>query len=431
LREFHPWNKNRDCPSGDGIENVAPSNRGIDEIRDLREKVRYAPIEGKYKVYIIDEVHMLTSEAFNALLKTLEEPPSHTIFVLATTEPQKVPQTISSRCQRLDFSRIPLKLVVDHLKEIAKGEKFNIDYEALNLIARTSEGSMRDAISLLVQLVSFCGKKIAFDDVVMVLGTADEEFLFSMIEAIASSDIKSALSLVEKAVSEGRGIPQITRDLVGHIRYILLSKFEVESIIDLTKEYIARLKKDAERLSVDKLKDMIRIFSKAELDMKWHPHARLILEVAVVEAAKEFPLCVNPTPQAKVVQEKSKEQPKPKLEIKEEGLLLKVKENWNKILEDVKKKSLFGYVSLHEGIPIKAERNLVIAFKKGFSFHKERLEEQSNKEIVESTLESVLGKKMPIECIIKENIPEPSKSKQDNKNVSVDAVKNMFSGKII
>jgi DNA polymerase-3 subunit gamma/tau len=451
--------KIRDGQAVDVIEIDAASNRGIDEIRDLREKVRYAPVEGKYKIYIIDEVHMLTSEAFNALLKTLEEPPSHTVFVLATTEAQKVPATISSRCQRLDFRRIPLSLIVEHLKGVAKTEGFSIDDSALSLIARTSEGSMRDAISLLDQLVSFCGGKITKDDVITVLGTADEEFLFSMLESISDGNAARAISLVEKAVSEGRSIPQITRDIVGHIRYLLLCKFGSDSVIDLIREYLDRLKADSAKLSVERLKSLISIFSKAELDMRWHPHGRLILEVAVMEAitniqvkdvreVKELVKDAKDVRDVKGVRELVKEvkgvggkEEHKTVEIKiaeptseKPDLLFKVKENWDKALQAVKKKSLFGYVSLHEGSPVKidASGSLVIGFKKGFSFHKERLEDAANREAVESSLEEVLGQKVRIECIVSDDIPQaPQKSSKDAKSLNLESVKNMFSGKIM
>jgi len=419
--------KIRDGHSVDVIEIDAASNRGIDEIRDLREKVRYAPVEGRYKVYIIDEVHMLTSEAFNALLKTLEEPPAHTIFVLATTELQKVPVTISSRCQRLDFARIPLPLIVEHLKEVAKKEKFSIDDRALNLVARSSEGSMRDAISLLDQLVSFCGQKIRLDDVVMVLGTADEEFLFTMLESIASGEVSKGLSLVEKAVAEGRSVPQITRDLVGHVRYLLLSKLGSESIIDLAESYVGRLKQDADKFPVDDLKRLIRIFSRAELDMKWHPHGRLVLEVALVEAMEGKEI-------KKEAGKESKKEIKKEAGKDNEGLMFKVKENWDKVLESLKKKSLSGYVSLHESVPLKVEKDgkLVLGFRKGFSFHKERLEDAKNLSAVESSVSEVLGRQIKIACVISDDVPEaPSQKKEPSKDVSVDAVKSIFSGRVV
>ena len=176
--------KIRDGHAVDTIEIDAASNRGIDEIRDLREKVRYTPVEGRYKVYIIDEVHMLTSEAFNALLKTLEEPPKHAVFMLATTEPQKVPVTIASRCQRLDFRRLSAEEVSGQIKKIAKAEKIDIADDAVAIIARNCEGAMRDAISLFDQLISFAGKTIKRDDVVALLGTAGTDLMFEFADAL-------------------------------------------------------------------------------------------------------------------------------------------------------------------------------------------------------------------------------------------------------
>ena len=440
--------KIRDGSAVDVFEIDAASNRGIDEIRDLREKVRYAPVEGKYKVYIIDEVHMLTSEAFNALLKTLEEPPQNTIFVLATTEPQKVPPTISSRCQRLDFARIPLLLVSQRLSLIAKNEGFGIEDKALNLIARTGEGSMRDAISLLDQLISFSGKTIKFDDVLLVLGSVDEEFLFKTVEAIGSGDIKTSLSLIEKAVEDGRSIPQITRDLVGHIRYILLAKLGSGSVIDLNQEYIDRVKGDAEKFSVEALTAVIRMLSKAELDMRWHPHPRLILEVALTEASQSAKTkSEESAPEGKWVKMGTKDAERPvRAPVAEppraqskpssiDGIFTRIRENWPKILESVKKKSLFSYVSLHEGAPIglSDKGSLIIAFKKGFSFHKDRLEEKNNKSAVEASLAEILGQKVLIECVVSEDIPkqEPVAPKEHGGGVDIDSVKNLFSGRIV
>ncbi len=217
--------KIRDGHAVDTIEIDAASNRGIDEIRDLREKVRYTPVEGRYKVYIIDEVHMLTSEAFNALLKTLEEPPKHVVFILATTEPQKVPLTIASRCQRLDFRRLSNTEVSDHIRKIAKMEGIAIDDEAIQLIARNSEGAMRDAISLFDQLISFAGKSIKHDDVIQMLGTASADLIFEFGDALGKEDVGALMALIGKLTSEGRSIPQVTREVLTHLRNLMLVLF--------------------------------------------------------------------------------------------------------------------------------------------------------------------------------------------------------------
>jgi DNA polymerase III subunit gamma/tau len=413
------------------IEIDAASNRGIDEIRELRERIRYAPVEGRYKVYIIDEVHMLTSEAFNALLKTLEEPPSHTLFVLATTELHKIPLTISSRCQRLDFGRIKLREIEGHLKEVAKKEGFEIDEKALNLIARVAEGAMRDAISLLDQLVSFSGHKISYDDVVMMLGTADEELLFGFGDAVAGNDTAKILELIGKGLEEGKSTPQVTRDMVAHFRNLLHLKVGSGEALELTQDYFDRLKKQAELFSLDKIKNVIRALSRAELDMKWHPHGRLVLEVALLELLEEGSSVAIQKPVAAV----------PKIEPKKEIVkqvsapviastnsgdpITKIKMHWKDILENVKKKSIFGYVSLHEGEPIElnAKGKLVITFRKGYAFHKDRLEEVKNKKSVEDSLEEVLGEKVLIECVVSDGKREPS--------ISANAVAEFFEGKVL
>lgn len=409
------------------IEIDAASNRGIDEIRELRERIRYAPVEGRYKVYIIDEVHMLTSEAFNALLKTLEEPPSHTIFVLATTELHKVPLTISSRCQRLDFGRIKLREIEDHLLKVAKKEGFEIDEKALNLIARVGEGSMRDSISLLDQLVSFSGHKISYDNVVMLLGTADEELLLAFGNAIVSSDAAKVLELVKDGVEEGRSTPQVTRDLVAHFRNLLHIKVGSGEVLELTSDYFEKLKKQAENFTLQRIKAVIRALSRAELDMKWHPYARLVLEVALLELLED-----NKQEEIVVVEVKEEEKisvpEKQKVDVplvSDNGKFGKIKNHWNDILESVKEKSIFGYVSLHEGEPteINNKGKLVISFRRGYAFHKERLEEIKNKQAVEESVREIIGEKILIECVVTNGKKEAS--------LSAKSVAEFFEGKVL
>lgn len=458
--------KIKDGHSVDVIEIDAASNRGIDEIRDLREKVRFAPIEGRYKVYIIDEVHMLTPEAFNALLKTLEEPPSHVIFVLATTEPNRVPLTILSRCQRLDFGRISLSLIMEHLKCIAEKEGFDIEEEALNVIARDADGSMRDGISLLDQLVSFCGKKITFDDVVTLLGSADEELLFGFSCAIASADLKKTMDFIETAAKGGMSFSQVTKDLISHFRYMMLLKVGSEASIELTKHYIEKLKQETQKFALDDLKKIILILSRAEVDMKWYSSSRLILEVAlmdIVSQLKRDEQVASVIPERSVtsssypIKQEGKKERKTlesafeasKKDVKEEvpeksDLISKVKQNWDKILDGVKAKSLFGYVSLHESFPFKINEKgvLVLRFKKGFSFHKERLEDANIKNIVESSLKDILGEGIKIECVVSDGGDDLALGKQKaglrageagppQADVSVDEVKDFFGGKIV
>ena len=416
--------KIRDGHSVNVIEIDAASNRGIDEIRELRERVRYAPVEGRYKVYIIDEVHMLTPEAFNALLKTLEEPPSHTIFVLATTELHKVPLTISSRCQRLDFGRIKLREIEGHLQQVAQDEGFEIDEKALNLIARVGEGSMRDSISLLDQLVSFSGHKISYDNVVMLLGTADEELLLAFGEAVAANNPAKVLELVRNGVEEGRSTLQVTRDLVAHFRNLLHIKVGSAEALELTSDYLAKLKEQAEKFSLQKIKEMIRALSRAELDMKWHPHARLVLEVALLELL-EAPEAVAVAKGETSGEVRQATEVRVVTQVIGNGKIDKIKNHWSDILESVKKKSIFGYVSLHEGDPaeINEKGKLVISFRRGYAFHKERLEEVKNKQAVEEALREITGEKILIECIVTDGKKETT--------LSASTVAEFFEGKVL
>jgi len=422
------------------IEIDAASNRGIDEIRELRERVRYAPVEGRYKVYIIDEVHMLTPEAFNALLKTLEEPPEHTIFVLATTELQKVPLTILSRCQRLDFGRIKMKEVEGHLRKVGEGEGVEIDDKALNLIARSSDGCMRDAISLLDQLVSFAGNKIKYDDVILLLGTANEDLLLTFADSLSTNNIPKVLELIECSLGEGRSSLQVTRDLIGHFRCLLHIKVGSTDALELTADYLERLKNQASQFELSKIKEIIKALSRAELDMKWHPHGRLVLEVALLELLDERGVVGGGLPTSREAKQETRNEvrnapevcPIPDLspvataQVINDSLIAKIKSNWPQILDAVKKKSIFGYVSLHEGEPTKINEKgkLEVAFKRGYSFHKERLEELANKKVVEQALEEVLAEKLLIDCVIFDEASKPA-------GLSAHSVAEFFGGKVL
>lgn len=427
--------KIRDGHAIDVIEIDAASNRGIDEIRDLREKVRYTPVECRYKLYIIDEVHMLTTEAFNALLKTLEEPPAHVIFVLATTEASRVPITIESRCQRLDFARISLDEVKTHLKKIAVSENLEIEEKALDLVARSGEGSMRDSVSLLDQLASYAGKTIGIDHVVELLGCADEALLFDMADALSIKDSSKLLNLLKEAIDKGRSSPQMLRDLIMHFRNILFIKFDAASSLELTKEYLERLNKQAGNFSVPDVKKIIQALSRTELDMKWHPNARLVLEVGLIDLLGEDDVAsnvqknnvVDAKQEVSLKQETKIEQyQKIDLNLENKDFII-IKSKWDELLDKVKKKSLYGFVSLHEGDPVQISESgkLVISFRKGYSFHKDRLEDIKNKQVVEDTIKEITGKDIKIECVVDVGL------RQNKPQVTVDAVKNMFEGEFV
>ena len=242
----------------DVLEIDAASNRGIDEIRDLREKVHFSPTKTKVKVYIIDEVHMLTPEAFNALLKTLEEPPLHVIFVLATTELHKVIPTIISRCQQFDFRRILISDVKGRLREIADAEKIEIDDPSLYLAAKNAQGSLRDAIGTLDQLASFTAGKVGLDDVIALLGAVDLELLFDLTDMILAKDASACIGFVDKLSESGRDIRQFTKELLEYLhRLLVIKNVEApERIVDVGAENLHRMRKQAEQISPSALMRM-------------------------------------------------------------------------------------------------------------------------------------------------------------------------------
>ncbi|AGT30477.1 DNA polymerase III subunit gamma/tau [Geobacillus genomosp. 3] len=282
-----------ECPACLGITNGtvpdvleidAASNNRVDEIRDIREKVKFAPTSVRYKVYIIDEVHMLSIGAFNALLKTLEEPPKHVIFILATTEPHKIPATIISRCQRFDFRRIPLSAIVSRLKYVANAQGVEASAEALSAIARAADGGMRDALSLLDQAISFSDGQLQFDDVLAMTGAASFAALANFIEAIHRKDTAAVLQQFEAMMAQGKDPNRLVEDLILYYRDLLLYKTapHVEGAIQIAvvDETFTAL---SETIPLSDLYGAIELLNKSQQEMKWTNHPRLLLEVALVK----------------------------------------------------------------------------------------------------------------------------------------------------
>ena len=285
----------REISSGtsmDVIEIDGASNRGIDEIRELRENVRYTPAKSRYKVYIIDEVHMLTREAFNALLKTLEEPPPHIIFIFATTEPHKIPATILSRCQRYDFKRIPLREIIGSLKGIVKEEKVQISQRGLFSIAQESEGSMRDAQSLLDQVISYGGKDIRDEDITEVLGLIDRKTLYDTIEAISNGDAGRCMEIVEHIYHFGYDLQHFCRELFQYLRNLILIKVSQrpEGLMELPEEELGMLKKQAERFQFDQLNHLFSLLLKGEEEVAQSTFPRTMLEMTLIRMATLRPI---------------------------------------------------------------------------------------------------------------------------------------------
>ena len=268
------------------IEIDAASNNGVDNIREIREEVKYPPTQGKYKVYIIDEVHMLSAAAFNALLKTLEEPPAHVIFILATTDPQKVPATILSRVQRFDFRRITTETIAETLMGYLKEERQQATPEAVRYVAHLGDGSMRDSLSILDQcLAFFSGEEVTLEKVLDIMGAVDQTIFFEMTDALAKRDAKQAMLLVEQMMQDGRDVKQFVTELLQHLRNLLMAATlpDVTRILDLSAEDGERLQKAAKVLSPEEIIYLIGKFSDLQSEMKWAPNERILLEVELMK----------------------------------------------------------------------------------------------------------------------------------------------------
>ena len=268
----------------DVFEIDGASNRGIDEIRELRENVRYLPAKSSYKIYIIDEVHMLTAPAFNALLKTLEEPPPHVIFIFATTEVHRVPITITSRCQLFDFRRIPAAEIMDHLRHIAQEEHIQISDVSLRVLAREAEGSMRDAQSLLEQMIAFSGKTISDEDLLEVLGVIDHQELFSTASAIIEGDAVRCLETIERLYLHGHDLRRFCQELAEHFRNLLVMKMSIEpqKLVDLTDAELTELKEQADKVSSSTLQQFFHFLLKGEEEIRRSSNPKLVLEMSLL-----------------------------------------------------------------------------------------------------------------------------------------------------
>lgn len=271
----------------DVLEIDGASNNGVDNVRDLRETVRYAPARGRFKIYIIDEVHMLSTAAFNALLKTLEEPPEHVKFVFATTEPQKVLPTILSRCQRFDLRRIPAALIAKHLQFISKSEGIALDDAAAHAIAKGAEGGLRDAESMLDQLVAFCGDTVSQQDVLNIFGFTAEQTVSDLCGCILAGDNAGALAAVHEQAEKGKDLSRLMADLITHLRNLIVAKAGIESLREETgAELLAALEAQAASITMDRLLELIEQFAQAESRMKSAPNKKLHFEIAVLKAVQ-------------------------------------------------------------------------------------------------------------------------------------------------
>ncbi|RJP28041.1 MAG: DNA polymerase III subunit gamma/tau [Candidatus Omnitrophota bacterium] len=436
------------------IEIDGASNRGIDEIRTLRENVKFAPIQGKYKIYIIDEVHMLTTEAFNALLKTLEEPPEFVKFIFATTQPSKVLATILSRCQRFDFRRITMSEIVEQLEKITKQEKVNVDRQVLFSIAKSSEGSLRDAESILDQLVSFSGESISLNDVISVLGLVEQDILFEITDMILNNDAQAVLNLLNKVSDEGKDLTVFLNLFIEHFRNLMVAKVARQdlALIDLPQEFSSRLSKQSESFTLSEIFSALNILISAQEMAKRFDSLRIPLEIALVRLAhagskekntikepeKKIKAAVNdmPLPKEKpmhAVRAKPKETPPAEENTVPEPesyiTLERIKDAWQNIIAEIGKVKMSVATYLSEGSPVKCEKNvLTVSFAKNHLLHKESLEKKDNKDLVEKLILELTKARVRINFLLSK---EEHKQESQESSPFLKNVLNTFKGRLI
>lgn len=271
------------------IEIDAASNNGVDNIREIREEVAYRPTQGKYKVYIIDEVHMLSVGAFNALLKTLEEPPSYVIFILATTEAHKIPVTILSRCQRYDFRRITIDTIAGRLMDLMEQEQVEVEERAIRYVAKAADGSMRDALSLLDQCIAFyLGQKLTYDKVLEVLGTVDTEVFSKLLRQILGQNVVGCIHMLEEMITQGKEIGQMVNDFTWYLRNLLLVKnsSDMEEVLDVSTEHLKLLQEESKMVDTETLMRYIRVFSELSGQLRYAAQKRILVEIALIKLCR-------------------------------------------------------------------------------------------------------------------------------------------------
>lgn len=448
----------------DVIEMDAASKRKLEDIKEVIENVKYPPQEGKNKVYIMDEVHMLTQEAVNAFLKTLEEPPSNVIFILATTDPQKLPITILSRCQRFDFRRIRNEEIFERLRSIVSEQGIYADDKSLNLIARMSDGAMRDALSILDQVISTGDGKVEYDQVLDMLGLVTNENLLIITNSIIEKDVEKSMRIIEDIVLSGKDINNFMKDMITHLRNILMVKVSKnpDEILDMSSENIDLVKEQAEKIRIEEIMRNIKILQEAEQQSKWVKQSRIYLELAVLKMCKiEYDtskevilsrlnkieeLIKSGNIKLAMKEEKKKTESK-EFDIKkikenikdekiEENLLEEynkdskltvetVKKMWHDILEAFKARRLMVlYAALvTANITDCKEGIITLNYNKQYSFNKKRLEKPENNKIVQEIFSEVLKEKVRIIYTVEEKAKE--------ENLPEEILKNTFGENIL
>jgi len=436
----------------DVIELDAASNRGIDDVRELRDNVRYAPAKGRYKIYIIDEVHMLTKEAANALLKTLEEPPKHVIFCLATTEPEKLPITILSRCQRFDLHRIATNLIAQQLQSIATKEKLTLSAAAAHAIARGAEGGMRDAESMLDQLVAFCGEKIEEADVLNVFGFTSQQMVADFVGRVLRGETADALALLHEQCEAGKDMMKLMSDTIAYLRDLLVFKVKPDALSgEASTETRAAFAEQAPLLETDRMLELIDQFAAAEGRMKWAPNKKLHFEVAVIRAIQTLDQTTldqvienlnalrDGNPVAAVAGRGSgskaegayaREQTTTKSVTND--AVIDVNEIWSKVVAEIKTRRPFIKSWIEEAHPLGASgRNFELGFPNDQRMVMEHLSSRPNREFLEALLKEISGREWALKFSLKENLPTKTPAaKSKNAPAIVREALEMFKGEI-
>lgn len=441
----------------DVIEMDAASKRRLEDIKDVIENVKYPSQEAKYKVYIMDEVHMLTQEAVNAFLKTLEEPPENVIFILATTDPQKLPVTILSRCQRFDFRRINNQEIIERLKKITESEKVTADDRSLNLIARISDGALRDALSVLDQAISMSGGAVEYDQVIKMLGLVTNENLVKLTDAIIDKNVEISMQIVDDVILSGKDVFNFIREMIGHMRNLLMVKVSkhTDEIIDMSTSNIEIIKNQASRIRIEEIMRDVRILQDAEEQSKWVSQSRIYMELSVIkmckieydtskevilsrlnkleEALKNGKINLNSNVEVKKEEHKTnviREKQVDKNQEIEENVASQitleiVKKFWKDILEAFKAKRLMViYAALTTSSPYECSNGVItLKYEQNYAFHKNRLEKQENRQIVDNMFSEVLKENVRIKYIIEE--------KQNNGKTKEEILKEAFGEDIV
>lgn len=436
----------------DVIEIDAASNNGVDNIRELRDDVKYLPSKCSYKVYIIDEVHMLSSAAFNALLKTLEEPPAHIVFILATTEFQKVPATIVSRCQRFDFKRIKMDDIVMRLREITSDLKVTVDDMTLGVIARSADGALRDALSILDQCISLGGSCVKYEDVLSILGIVTDEYLFMIADAVAGGNAPKCISITNELISGGKDVHQFIKDLTMHFRNLLIIRMgdSAEGILNVSEEVFKELKVQTKKFSTESILRNINILSAAEADTKWVSQPRITLELALLRMCKKelstdtddllervarleetlkggtVEIKMDKVPalpdveSANIVKEETT-RPAPKKKHKAEAepdiSMEKISKKWPEVLDSIRKEGnikLWSNIKMGSLISV-AGGVLTIGF--NYDINKSPVEEAGNMKIIEDNISTLLERSLTLRCVLIDEVAADKQKEDDDEIV--------------